>query len=248
MRIVIISDTHGMHDAKLFNKDLRSAIDPNQYNVLIHAGDISGTGKINQVSSFMYWFMNLKGFDDKIFIAGNHDMSFESTYKPKPDWLTHLLHEENLSQSDCVYLEDSEYIIELPEFSRPIKIYGSPWQPEFCNWGFNLPRNGSELEEKWNLIPDDTDILITHCPPYQILDSIVPGSIPLGCEKLKERIDQLNLLVNAFGHIHGGANITYIKNTLYVNASICDEAYLPINKPVIVDIIEINGVIKVALK
>lgn len=36
-------------------------------------------------------------------------------------------------------------------------------QPEFGGWAFNLPR-GTPCLEKWNNIPDDTDILITHGP------------------------------------------------------------------------------------
>ena len=244
MRIVLISDTHGLHDAKLFNLDLKRAIDPNQYNLLIHAGDISSVGHQDQVTRFIYWFMNLQGWDSKIFIAGNHDMSFEATRKPKPDWLRHLLYEENLSQSDCDYLEDSGHSIELPEFSRPIKIYGSPWQPVFLDWGFNLPRNGEQLAKVWSLIPDDTDILISHCPPYGIRDFVIPGSQPLGCERLRIRVDELNLLLNVFGHIHGGYGGAYQKNTLYVNASTCNEAYYPINKPFIVDLYEENGEIK----
>lgn len=37
-------------------------------------------------------------------------------------------------------------------------------QPWYYGWGFNLPR-GQALLDKWNQIPDNTDILVTHCPP-----------------------------------------------------------------------------------
>ena len=47
-----------------------------------------------------------------------------------------------------------------------VRIYGSPWQPEFYNWAFNLPRNGEEMKARWDAIPDNTDILITHGPAY----------------------------------------------------------------------------------
>src|SRR3546814_5642071 len=36
-----------------------------------------------------------------------------------------------------------------------LKFYGSPCQPEFCDWAFNLPI-GPSLKEKWERIPDDT--------------------------------------------------------------------------------------------
>mgnify|MGYP002477983239 CR=1 FL=1 len=55
-----------------------------------------------------------------------------------------------------------------------LKIYGSPWQPEFYDCAFNLPRNGEQLEEKWNAIDVDTDILITHGPAYGECDWVVP--------------------------------------------------------------------------
>jgi len=238
MRLILISDTHTMHRSKSFNKHLTDLIDPNQDNILIHAGDFSGTGTESQVTDFVYWYQNLKGFDTKIFIAGNHELTFES----KPAWLFNYINEENLSQSDCVYLEDEEYIIQTPEFSRPIKIYGTPWQPVFLDWAFNLPRNGQALEEKWNKIPNDTDILISHCPPYGIGDYLNYKN--LGCELLRKRVDKLNLLLNVFGHIHDGRGGKYVNDTLYVNASICTEEYYPVNKPFVVDLKEIDGIIK----
>lgn len=36
----------------------------------------------------------------------------------------------------------------------------SPWQPEFFDWAFNLPRNET-LEAKWKAIPDKVDILVS---------------------------------------------------------------------------------------
>lgn len=235
MRIVCISDTHGLHDTKSFNKELQAAIDPNQYNLLLHGGDLSSVGREEQVKRFVWWFQNLKGFDSKIFVAGNHDMSFEG----KPYWLQNYINEENLSQSDCVYLEDNGCTIELPEFTRPLRIWGSPWQPFFLNWGFNLPRGGEELRAKWAMIPDDTDILLTHCPPHNIRDYL--GSQAIGCERLRERVDQLNLALNVFGHIHNAYGAAYVKNTLYVNASLCNEGYDPVNKPIVLDLYEIDG-------
>ena len=96
--------------------------------------------------------MDLK-YDTKIFISGNHDFCFEKRYEPHHkgdyDWLEHLLSYENLSQSNVEYLQDEHFLIESPEFSRPIKFYGTPWQPWFYDWAFNLPRMGDELKAKW---------------------------------------------------------------------------------------------------
>ena len=59
------------------------------------------------------------------------------------------------------YLEDSGVEI------AGTRWWGSPWQPEFNSWAFNLPR-GEPLSEKWALIPDDVDVLVTHSPPAMI--------------------------------------------------------------------------------
>jgi Icc-related predicted phosphoesterase len=234
MRIVFISDTHSLHGSMRY--DVVKFLDSNQTNILVHSGDCTNIGKENEVIEFVQWFQNLKGFDTKIFIAGNHDFAFEQ----KPVWLFHYINSENLSQSDCVYLEDDEFVIEDPEFSRPIKFYGSPWQPEFFDWAFNLKRGGDELLEKWNKIPDDTDVLITHGPPFGYLD-ITPQNSRVGCELLEFRVKQFNPLFHAFGHIHHSYGIIERDGTFFVNGSICDERYRPKNKPIAVDLREVNG-------
>jgi predicted phosphodiesterase len=215
-----------------------------QGDVLIHAGDCTNVGKPHEVTDFIHWFQNLKGFDTKIFIAGNHDFAFENHryphHKGDYDWYYNLINEENLSQSDVVYLEDNEFIIESPEFSRPIKFWGSPWQPEFYNWAFNLPRGGDELKKYWDMIPNDTDVLITHGPPNGIRD-FTPQNLQVGCELLRFRVEQLKPLIHVFGHIHHAHGGAQINDTLFVNASICTERYIPSNKPIIVEIKEYYG-------
>jgi Icc-related predicted phosphoesterase len=242
MRIVCISDTHGLHT-------IMDDINPlPKGDVLIHAGDCTNVGKPQQVKDFVEWFMNIKGFDSKIFIAGNHDFAFEKRHEPHHkgdfDWYHHLMNEENLSQSDVVYLEDGEFTIDSSEFSRPIKFYGSPWQPEFYDWAFNLPRLGEELEKYWNMIPNDTDVLITHGPPNEIRDFVNNWRQPVrnvGCELLRFRVEQIKPLLHIFGHIHEAYGVEYNKDILYVNASTCTEKYTPTNKPIIIDLIEVDG-------
>ena len=239
MRIVCISDTHSLH------KKMENYGPLPKGDVLVHAGDCTNRGSQRDVEEFVHWFMNIKGFDTKIFIAGNHDWAFEHVNKPHHqgdyDWFHHLMNEENLSQSDVVYLQDNGFTIESPEFSRPVKFWGSPWQPEFYNWAFNLPRNGWELELKWKEIPNDTDILITHGPPNEVRDFVNNWRQPnvnVGCELLRLRVEQVKPLLHVFGHIHSGYGSAFIKDTLYVNAAICTEQYVPSNKPIIVDLNE----------
>lgn len=217
-------------------------------DVLIHAGDCTNRGSQRDVEEFVNWYMNLKGFDTKIFIAGNHDWAFENHryphHKGDYEWYYHLMNEENLSQSDVVYLEDSGFTIESSEFSRPIKFWGSPWQPEFYNWAFNLPRLGDELKKYWSMIPEDTDVLVTHGPPHEARDFVSnwrQGDANVGCELLRFRVEQIKPLLHVFGHIHGAYGAAYIKDILYVNASICTERYVPSNKPIIVDLTEYDG-------
>jgi 3',5'-cyclic AMP phosphodiesterase CpdA len=217
-------------------------------DVLIHSGDISNKGGEKDVTNFVHWFQNIEGFDSKVFIAGNHDFCFERINEPyhkgEYDWLNNLMSSENLSQSNVEYLEDSSFIIESPEFSRPIKIYGSPWQPNFYDWAFNLPRMGDELKSKWNMIPDDTDILITHGPPNEIRDFVSnwrQGDMNVGCELLLNRIIDIKPVLNIFGHIHEGYGVYTNENTTFVNASICTASYVPKNKPIVIELKEYDG-------
>jgi Icc-related predicted phosphoesterase len=240
MRIVCISDTHSLH--KLMKHELPKG------DVLIHAGDISNKGGEIDVTNFIYWFQNIQGFDTKIFISGNHDHCFEKInlphHKGDYNWLNNLMGPENLAQSDVYYLEDNFMIIERPEFSRPLKFYGTPWQPEFYNWAFNLPRMGQELYEKWNNIPTDTDVLITHGPPNGYGDLVNNWRQPnmnVGCELLRNKIEELNPTLSVFGHIHEGYGVYNNGKTTFVNASICTPDYRPTNKPIIIDLIEVDG-------
>jgi len=245
MRIVCISDTHSLHHQMSNINSLPEG------DILIHSGDCTNMGKDNEVIDFVHWFQNIKGFDHKVFIAGNHDFGFEKyngiRHHNELPWLHHLLNEENLSQSDVTYLHDSGFTIESPEFSRPIKVWGSPWQPEFFNWAFNLPRGGNELREKWDMIPEDTDILITHGPPHGIRDYTEYGKQNVGCELLRLRTDIVKPKIHVFGHIHGSYGPAYIGDTAFINASICTERYIPSNKPIVLDLKEINGYFVVEL-
>lgn len=231
MRIVCISDSHCYEKKILLPKG----------DILIHSGDLSSKGREHEVRHFIEWFQKVEGFDMKIFIAGNHDLSFENIFSSKPDWLLHLINDENLTQSDCVYLQDSFITYETPEFSKPLKFYGSPWQPRFYDWAFNVDRD--KIYKYWELIPEDTDVLITHGPPHGVRD-YVRGRVPfenLGCESLRYHIDRVKPILSVFGHIHDGYGTEKINDTLFVNASVCDEGYHPVNQPIVVEVTEVDG-------
>ncbi len=206
MKIVAISDTHALH---------RHLIVPDG-DVLIHAGDITRKGDLSELADFNGWLGSLPQ-QYKIVIAGNHDLCFENQPKIAREIL-----------SNCIYLQDEEITI------SGIKFYGSPWQPWYQNWAFNLPK-GKEIRQKWNLIPTDTDVLITHGPPYQIRDRLKQGMC-VGCEELLTIVKKIKPQIHIFGHIHEGYGIVKIDETQFVNASSCDYLYKASNQPLILEV------------
>jgi Icc-related predicted phosphoesterase len=217
-RITAISDTHTLH--RKLTDNLPGG------DVLIHAGDFTSMGYLEEIQRFCDWFEDRDEYLHKIYIAGNHELGVED----HPEETKELI---DSYAEDLVYLQDDLYCLG-EEYDEMVKIWGSPWQPEFCNWAFNLPRNGEELEEKWAMIPQDTDILITHGPPFDILDK-TPFSNFLGCEKLKERIEEVRPQIHIFGHIHHSYGYYFDGLTHFINASVLNEQYKYANKPVTFD-------------
>jgi hypothetical protein len=189
-----------------------------------------------EVIEFLDWFSSIKGYDKKIFIAGNHDRILEND----PTWSLLTIKD----YTNLIYLQDEMFGLYDMDEDRSLKIYGSPWQPEFFNWAFNLPRNGEVMKAKWDDIPDDTDILITHGPPFGHLD--IPGgqSIRVGCEMLRHRVDELRPKIHVFGHIHGSSGYYYNGHTHFINASILNERYDYTNLPVSIEWDSITNEIK----
>ena len=217
MRLVATSDCHGK---------LKSAQLPHG-DVLILAGDIFANHSSDPDTDAAIQLNDLRDLDEYwgslsfqkvLMIAGNHDWVFE---KIRDAW--HGL-------KNIVYLEDSGTEID------GVKFWGSPHQPWFYNWAFNHPRNGSRLAGYWSLIPDDTDVLITHGPPFGILDFPFGRKESAGCELLLNRVREIEPTVHIFGHIHGSYGRQQIARTLFVNACLCNEAYNPANPPQVIDL------------
>jgi len=207
MKITLISDTHNKHNQ--ITNDLIGG------DLLLHSGDISSMGTEMEIFEFCKWFDKLDNYKNKIFIAGNHDWGFQNNVDEIKKIVNHY---------DINYLQDNTKTIKIGK--NKINIYGSPWQPEFYNWAFNLPRNGEELLNKWNQIPNNTDILLTHGPAWGILDDVQDRrGTHLGCELLSERIKFINPKIHICGHIHSGHGYYYDGFTHYFNASVLDEKY-----------------------
>jgi len=214
MIITFISDTHNKHNQ--ITKDLPGG------DLLLHSGDISSRGYSGEIESFCKWFNSLDNYKHKVFIAGNHDFGF----KDNKERVKEILSKYN----NITYLEDNMYIADDENYPEGIKIWGSPWQPHFHNWAFNLPRNGDEIKSKWNLIPNDTDIILTHGPAWGHLDQVYGIDEHLGCEALTEKIDLIKPKIHLCGHIHSGYGYKYNENTHFFNASVLDERYEYNNK------------------
>jgi Icc-related predicted phosphoesterase len=218
MKITFISDTHNKH------KQVTSSLPGG--DLLIHAGDISSRGYKHEIQQFCKWFNGLENYTVKTFIAGNHDFGFEQ----EPEMAKEVVG----SYKDIVYLQDSflGYGVDTENY---VKIYGSPWQPEFHNWAFNLPKYGWELEQKWDDIPEDTDILITHGPAFGYLDTVIGRYENLGCELLVNRIKKIKPKIHVCGHIHSGYGYVFDGDTHFINASVLDERYQYTQKPLTVE-------------
>lgn len=206
MKIVCISDTHNQHrKMQIPNGDL-----------LIHAGDLSGHGKESEIEDFNAWLGTLP-HKYKVIIAGNHDFLFERN----------PLKAEKLI-SNAVYLNDSSVTIE------GFKIWGSPISPWFYDWAFNRHR-GEDIRKHWDLIAEDTDILITHGPPFGILDETLRGEA-VGCEELAAKIELIKPRLHIFGHIHEARGLQKQKETTYINASMVDFYYKPVHQAFVIDL------------
>ena len=208
MKIVCFADTHGQH---------RKIKDIPEGDVYVFAGDVSNIGTIPELGDFLNWIQDLP--NEKVVVAGNHDFGF---------YTDRCLTKEMFDVPNVHYLLDESWVY------KDVKFYGSPWQPEFCSWAFNLPR-GKELKWVWDNIPEDTNVLITHCPPRSILDAIWDRNE--GCDDLYNRVKYLkDLQLHVFGHIHYSAGTYREFDKTFVNAAICTEEYWPVNKPIVIEI------------
>ncbi len=210
VKIVAVADTHGYHN------DLTVP----DGDVFIHAGDISAYGKDTDLGDFNA-FLGRLPHRTKLVIAGNHDFNIESD----PQGSAKIL-------SNCTYLQDAGCVVE------GIHFYGSPWQPWFHDWAFNLQR-GDEIRAKWELIPGDTQVLITHGPTHGHGDRTDQG-IRVGCHDLLEIVEHVRPLVHVFGHIHEAYGITSNKHTKFINASVVDSEFRLSNKPVVFNL-DVSG-------
>lgn len=216
MKICCISDTHGQHAA--LDGQMPDA------DVLVHAGDLTSMGKLAQLRDAAAWLQEqAERYEDVICIGGNHDFSLEAFMK---EGFEGELRKKIFGK--VTYLRDSGVTIKGKHF------YGSPWSPRFYDWAFNADR-GVTIKRYWDLIPMYTDVLITHGPPYRVLDWV--GMERVGCEDLRDAVERVKPSLHVFGHIHcahGEAN--GMNGTKFINASVLDDSYIPRHAPTVIEI------------
>ncbi|MGB0929886.1 MAG: metallophosphatase domain-containing protein [Chitinophagales bacterium] len=208
MKITFISDTHGKHHSPKLQVP--------ESEIIIHAGDFTSMGKLEEVVDFLKWYGELP-HTHKVLIGGNHDFLLE-----KNSFLFQSLLPDNIT-----YLENESVEIE------GIKIWGSPITPWFYDWAFNRNR-GEDIQRYWKQIPDDIDILVTHGPPYNQGDRTARGE-RAGCEDLLKKVLQIQPKYHVFGHIHEAYGITQNEHTTFINASCLNLSYQMVNAPVCID-------------
>ena len=204
-KIVIISDTHTFHNKTTLPKG----------DILIHAGDLEIRSAL-ELQIIIEWFESLD-FKHIIWVGGNHDFYLEELYRNNID--------PNMP-------ENIHYLINTGIMIEGIKFWGSPFSSQFGRWAFM--GHLEELKPIWDLIPSDTDIIITHSPPFGINDQCVNG-ISVGCPALRNKLKEIKPSYHICGHIHEAYGIYQDENTTYINASLLDEYYNMVNDPVVID-------------
>lgn len=209
-RFVLISDTHG-HQPSLPDGD-----------ILLHAGDHTMTGSRQETEAAMEWLgAQAARYKQVVIVGGNHDwFLYHLSGQAGREAVAAFVHKYG---ENIMYLEDQLGVVPTANGEEPIFIYGSPVQPEFCNWAWNQSR-GEEIRRTWDRIPSrgccaGVDILMTHGPAHGILDWI--GKDRVGCEDLREALARVQPRLHVFGHIH----CAYGKGRAFTQGGITTECY-----------------------
>ena len=196
MKIKLISDTHGQAQSlgKLAG------------DVLIHCGDMFNLFKTTDaaIQRVDDWF-GQQEFDLILCIGGNHDLELEQK-----------LYSQAQPFKNAIFLHGASY-----EF-QGIKFYGAPWVPELSGQAFY--KSDAELKDEWQVVPRDTDVLITHTPPFGVLDKSTQGMI-LGCKHLAKAVREIKPKLHCFGHVHASSGVYQGKHTTFINAAVAGRSH-----------------------
>lgn len=246
MKIATISDCHGQW----------ARADYPQADVLVMAGDLLKNYSYDRMQDSFEQLVELvalrkhlesliaaKRYRYALVCAGNHDFVFERCGQEARETITGGRVADGVTDGRIHYLQDSEVSLEIDGIRR--KFYGSPYTPWFHSWAFNLPcpevnqmRAANVAKTLWKMIPENLDVLITHGPPFGVLDECVSGE-RVGCKHLKDRLDRLGVAapkVHVFGHIHHSFGQKDLAGTKFVNTAILGEDYQTMRPMPVVEI------------
>lgn len=228
MRLVAMADSHNKH----------RQLDVPDGDVVVHAGDFCRRGNAHEATDFLRWWADLP-HKHKVLVAGNHDRCFERGH-PK--------HPQLVKQANDIghYLVDESVVID------GVVFYGSPWTPTFNNWAFMKDR-GEAMRSVWDKIDPETDVLVTHGPPFGVLDKApktyggsgglmgAPHSgatikESVGCRELSTAIKRVSPAHHIFGHIHESRGDRRYNSTHCYNVTLLDGRYEHSYDPVVIDV------------
>lgn len=205
MKLVCIADTH--------TREKQLQIPPG--DVLIHAGDFSESGTFRETKAFLAWFANQK-HTYKILVPGNHDFYLQDNdYEELQPYLKDI----HLLINDSIVIEGHHF-------------WGSPNTSLGKHWAFGIDAN--KIEAHWKQIPRQANVIITHNPPYDILDHTKNHRV--GCPYLKKEVQSIQPQYHIFGHAHDNYGKIKLGETTYINATSFDDKYTTPNNPIVVNL------------
>jgi Icc-related predicted phosphoesterase len=194
VRIVHLTDTHMLH----------RRLDVPPGDVLVHSGDFTGKGTVEDYDDVFDWLDSLP-HGLKLLVAGNHDALLQKFAK---------LTRKRIPKG-IIYLEDSGTSFD------GLNFWGSPWTlgPQWMAFTYRAMEGEST---RWAQIPSDTNVLITHGPPQGILDRDYSGQ-HRGDARLLARLEAVRPKLHLFGHVHDQNGEMERFGTKFVNAAVGDD-------------------------
>jgi Icc-related predicted phosphoesterase len=215
MKLVLVSDTHASHDL----------LDVPACDVLVHAGDFTRHGTIDESIAFFRWLGSAPA-RAKIVTAGNHDTAAAE----QPELMRDLAREHGVT-----------WLIEEGAEVLGLRVWASPLSPRHGDWVFQEER-GAPSARRWTF-PAGLDLLVTHAPPHGVLDRIIHGD-DVGCEALLEAVRARPPRLHVFGHVHeahGEASLPdvptrFINASSFISTSVRSARTLAVRPPTVVDL------------
>jgi predicted phosphohydrolase len=180
-------------------------------DMIIHSGDVSFAGESGEIMDFIDWFGSLD-CKYRIFIAGNHDFCLDGKDAGRI---------QKFLPENMYYLYNSGIIID------GVRFWGIPY---FISCELRPEKYWQGLSS----IPVNTDVLITHRPPFEILDTGCFGN--MGCPCLLETVRRIRPRYHLFGHIHDAYGTVQNEDTTFINGAVMNDSYVIVNDPVVFEI------------